>query len=218
MHCGKICQVRQLHEKYQSFMITTAHHISRSTRHPSPCSWYVCDYIKLNIYWFRKSCPRLGAYLRFILATRDVALYMPFRNALQSPNQIVGLQTLMWHLMRRRIQYGKLDSVSPIHSLPHFILHLPIMLLISRRYRLILTSTRHFICFFIKYSLFAHLFVFRWRTPARLWTCIVQMSKIGRNRLPRGSGLAPCHHPHFRVVTFNHSSPIRSIDIQPAWK
>ncbi|KAH8120274.1 ribonuclease H-like domain-containing protein [Phellopilus nigrolimitatus] len=45
------------------------------------------------------------------VATRDVALYMPFRNALQSPNQVVGLQTLVWHLMRRRIQYGKLDSV-----------------------------------------------------------------------------------------------------------
>ncbi|THH09464.1 hypothetical protein EW145_g1982 [Phellinidium pouzarii] len=45
------------------------------------------------------------------VATRDVALYMPFRNALQSPNQAVGLQTLVWHLMRRRIQYGKLDSV-----------------------------------------------------------------------------------------------------------
>ncbi|PAV22343.1 nucleotide-binding frt1 [Pyrrhoderma noxium] len=44
------------------------------------------------------------------LATRDVALYMPFRNTLQSPNQVVGLQTLIWHLMRRRIQYGKLDS------------------------------------------------------------------------------------------------------------
>jgi len=39
--------------------------------------------------------------------TRDVALYQPFRNALRSPNQAVGLQTLMWHLMRRRIQEEK---------------------------------------------------------------------------------------------------------------
>ncbi|KLO13981.1 ribonuclease H-like protein [Schizopora paradoxa] len=45
------------------------------------------------------------------VATRDVALYHPFKNALQAPNQTVGLQTLCWHLMRRRIQYGKLDSV-----------------------------------------------------------------------------------------------------------
>ncbi|CAL1695228.1 unnamed protein product [Somion occarium] len=38
------------------------------------------------------------------VATRDVALYQPFRNALRSPRQVVGLQTLMWHLMRRRCQ------------------------------------------------------------------------------------------------------------------
>ncbi|KAI0375266.1 hypothetical protein BV20DRAFT_960367 [Pilatotrama ljubarskyi] len=38
------------------------------------------------------------------VATRDVALYQPFRNALRSPNQVIGLQTLMWHLMRRRVQ------------------------------------------------------------------------------------------------------------------
>ncbi|KAK7694956.1 hypothetical protein QCA50_002144 [Cerrena zonata] len=38
------------------------------------------------------------------VATRDVALYQPFRNTLRSPRQIVGLQTLMWHLMRRRCQ------------------------------------------------------------------------------------------------------------------
>ncbi|TDL28522.1 hypothetical protein BD410DRAFT_781040 [Rickenella mellea] len=42
--------------------------------------------------------------------TRDVALYQPFRNALQSPNQIIGLQTLMWHMMRRRIQDGVQNS------------------------------------------------------------------------------------------------------------
>ena len=43
--------------------------------------------------------------------TRDVALYQPFRNALRSPNQVIGLQTLTWHLMRRRCQDGQLDPV-----------------------------------------------------------------------------------------------------------
>ncbi|KAJ7580695.1 ribonuclease H-like domain-containing protein [Mycena floridula] len=36
--------------------------------------------------------------------TRDVGLYQPFRNALHSPKQVVGLQTLAWQLMRRRFQ------------------------------------------------------------------------------------------------------------------
>jgi len=45
------------------------------------------------------------------VSTRDVALYYPFKNALQATNQTIGLQTLCWHFMRRRIQYGKLDSV-----------------------------------------------------------------------------------------------------------
>lgn len=43
--------------------------------------------------------------------TRDVALYQPFRNALRSPNQVIGLQTLTWHLMRRRCQDGQLDPL-----------------------------------------------------------------------------------------------------------
>ncbi|KAJ7634226.1 hypothetical protein DFH06DRAFT_1003881 [Mycena polygramma] len=41
--------------------------------------------------------------------TRDVALYQPFRNALRSPHQTIGLQTLCWQLMRRRIQEGLID-------------------------------------------------------------------------------------------------------------
>jgi len=45
------------------------------------------------------------------VATRDVALYQPFRNALRSPNQIVGLQTLMWHLMCRRCQDRQQDPL-----------------------------------------------------------------------------------------------------------
>ncbi|KAJ7589247.1 ribonuclease H-like domain-containing protein [Mycena floridula] len=36
--------------------------------------------------------------------TRDVGLYQPFRNALRSPRQVVGLQTLAWQLMQRRCQ------------------------------------------------------------------------------------------------------------------
>lgn len=45
------------------------------------------------------------------VATRDVALYLPFRNALRSPNQVIGLQTLMWHLMCRRCQDGHIHPV-----------------------------------------------------------------------------------------------------------
>ncbi|KII93892.1 hypothetical protein PLICRDRAFT_171594 [Plicaturopsis crispa FD-325 SS-3] len=47
------------------------------------------------------------------VATRDVALYQPFRNSLRSPNQIIGLQTLMWHLMCRRIQD---DTQNPLET------------------------------------------------------------------------------------------------------
>ncbi|EIM92605.1 uncharacterized protein STEHIDRAFT_46712 [Stereum hirsutum FP-91666 SS1] len=43
--------------------------------------------------------------------TRDVALYQPFRNALNSPNHIVGLQSLCWHLMRRRCQDGQQNPI-----------------------------------------------------------------------------------------------------------
>ena len=45
------------------------------------------------------------------VATRDVALYQPFRNALRSPNQVIGLQTLMWHFMCRRCQDGHIHPV-----------------------------------------------------------------------------------------------------------
>ncbi|KAI0931852.1 hypothetical protein AcW1_000861 [Taiwanofungus camphoratus] len=45
------------------------------------------------------------------VATRDVALYQPFRNALRTPHQVPGLQTLMWQFMRRRIQEGKIDAL-----------------------------------------------------------------------------------------------------------
>ncbi|KAG2023570.1 MipD protein, variant 2 [Coprinopsis cinerea AmutBmut pab1-1] len=45
------------------------------------------------------------------VATRDVALYQPFRNALRSPHQVVGLQTLAWQLMCRRCQEGQLNPI-----------------------------------------------------------------------------------------------------------
>lgn len=44
--------------------------------------------------------------------TRDVALYQPFRLALGMPNQIIGLQTLMWRLMVRQVQSEIVDPVS----------------------------------------------------------------------------------------------------------
>ncbi|KAK7468815.1 hypothetical protein VKT23_003315 [Stygiomarasmius scandens] len=43
--------------------------------------------------------------------TRDVALYQPFRNALRSPNHIIGLQTLSWQLMCRRCQEGEANPL-----------------------------------------------------------------------------------------------------------
>ncbi|KAL0951296.1 hypothetical protein HGRIS_008006 [Hohenbuehelia grisea] len=44
------------------------------------------------------------------VATRDVALYVPFRNALRS-QQVIGLQTLCWHLMCRRCQDGQQNPI-----------------------------------------------------------------------------------------------------------
>ncbi|KDQ20682.1 hypothetical protein BOTBODRAFT_100412 [Botryobasidium botryosum FD-172 SS1] len=43
--------------------------------------------------------------------TRDVALFLPFRQAIRMPNQVIGLQTLVWTLMRRVIQEEHQDSV-----------------------------------------------------------------------------------------------------------
>ena len=49
------------------------------------------------------------------VATRDVALYQPFRNALRSTNHVIGLPTLMWQLMRRRVQE---THVCPVCTIP----------------------------------------------------------------------------------------------------
>ncbi|KAG8901617.1 hypothetical protein FRC01_009797, partial [Tulasnella sp. 417] len=43
--------------------------------------------------------------------TRDVGLYLPFRNALTTPNDVIGLPTLMWHFMRRKIRESFVDSL-----------------------------------------------------------------------------------------------------------
>lgn len=43
--------------------------------------------------------------------TRDLGLYLPFRTALSTPNEVIGLPTLMWHLMKRKIREGFVDSL-----------------------------------------------------------------------------------------------------------
>lgn len=48
------------------------------------------------------------------VATRDAALYRPFRNTLRSPNHVIGLQTLMWHFMNRQVQKDHIVPVSYI--------------------------------------------------------------------------------------------------------
>lgn len=55
-------------------------------------------------------------YLRFIdlgvcVSDHRVSFLQPFKNALRSPTHVVGLQTLTWHLMRRRCQEGHLNPV-----------------------------------------------------------------------------------------------------------
>ncbi|KAF5337082.1 hypothetical protein D9611_003134 [Ephemerocybe angulata] len=56
------------------------------------------------------------------VATRDVALYQPFRNALRSPHQSVGLSTLSFQLLCRRCQEGQINpsltKTSPRWKMP----------------------------------------------------------------------------------------------------
>ncbi|KAJ7822728.1 hypothetical protein B0H14DRAFT_2518820 [Mycena olivaceomarginata] len=42
-------------------------------------------------------------------ATRDVALYLPFINAMNNLGERISLANLIWHLMRRRCQEGRID-------------------------------------------------------------------------------------------------------------
>ena len=61
----------------------------------------------------RPDAPQVLGITHPAAATRDVALFVPFRAALRKPTQTVGLPTLVHHLMRRQIQMGRLDSVRP---------------------------------------------------------------------------------------------------------
>lgn len=38
--------------------------------------------------------------------TRDTAVFLPFRAALGTPNAVVGLPTLIWHFMKRKMTMG----------------------------------------------------------------------------------------------------------------
>ena len=46
------------------------------------------------------------------VTTGDVALYRPFRNTLRSNDRLITHQTLMWHLMNRRVQNDRIVPVS----------------------------------------------------------------------------------------------------------
>ena len=70
----------------------------------------------LHIYGFDPALPVIGISHPAV-ATRDVGLYQPFRNALskhiRSASQILGLHTLMWLLMCRRVQETHICPVRP---------------------------------------------------------------------------------------------------------
>lgn len=44
--------------------------------------------------------------------TRDVALFLPFRSILGRPNEVIGLPTLMWRLMQKKVQEHFVDPVT----------------------------------------------------------------------------------------------------------
>ncbi|KAJ7934362.1 hypothetical protein B0H13DRAFT_1591600, partial [Mycena leptocephala] len=44
-------------------------------------------------------------------ATRDVALYLPFINAMNNLGKRISLANLIWHLMRRRCQEGRINPI-----------------------------------------------------------------------------------------------------------
>lgn len=47
-----------------------------------------------------------------LIATRDAALFLPYRSAFRNVNNIVGLPTLIFRLMGREIAVDIIDSVS----------------------------------------------------------------------------------------------------------
>jgi hypothetical protein len=81
--------------------------------------------------------------------TRDNALFLPFRAALSTMNSVVGLETLMYRLMRRLISTEHANSVGMKINLiaTHFLMHL--------------SSFPSADFFFFDSS----------RTPAPVWTC-----------------------------------------------
>lgn len=78
----------------------------------------ISQVIDLNTYIYQLLLMTINLVLGIphpAVSTRDVALYVPFRNALRLPNQNIGLQTLTWQLMSRRIQDGHQNPVSDLH-------------------------------------------------------------------------------------------------------
>ena len=58
-----------------------------------------------------------------------VLLYRPFRNALRSNDRLIGLQTLMWHLVNLRVQNGR---IVPVRCIRPFFAGIWVGLILSR--------------------------------------------------------------------------------------
>jgi len=58
------------------------------------------------------------------IATRDAALFLPYRSAFRSLNNIIGLPILLFHLMGREIAVEHQDSVSITCLLPAYRTHI----------------------------------------------------------------------------------------------
>ena len=111
--------------------------------------------------------------------TRDVALYQPFRNALRSPNQLVRLPTLTFHLMGRRCQEGQQNPVRFFIAFNFgFAERAPAYILVATFFFLAIAPSR-------------------WKMHARQWTCTALTPTSGKQRYARGSGL-----PRFRQARF----------------
>ncbi len=108
--------------------------------------------------------------------TRDVALYQPFRNALRSPNQLVRLPTLTFHLMGRRCQEGQQNPV---------------------RYPSNAERAGTYVCI----GGFVIVAPTSWKMRARLWTCTARMPTNGRMQFVRANGHRRCRPARFRAAT-----------------
>jgi hypothetical protein len=79
-------------------------------------TWPVCIwdlFPNFNFYWFDIYELVLGLPHPAV-NTRDVALYLPFRNSLNSGNHVPGLQTLAQRFLGRNCQQGHIEPVSII--------------------------------------------------------------------------------------------------------